>query len=314
MIKYSLKRLLYMIPVTIAVVAIVFLIMYMTPGDPVALMLGVDATPELIQETRESLGITRPFLVQFGDYVLNLFKGDFGISWYTGEPVAKRLFASIPYTMILTFAGMMVAVIVSIPLGVLAAVRQNSVADYAVSFFAICGVSAPSFWVGIMLILLFAVNWQLLPAAGVDTWKGYILPTVTMGFNMLASVTRTQRSSMLEVLRQDYVRTAKAKGVSNFSATYKHALRNAIIPAVTVAGINFGTLMAGSVAIETVFAIPGVGRLMIDSIKLHDTPTVLGSMVFVALMVSIINLVVDLLYALIDPRIKAQYLRKGGSK
>lgn len=165
-----------------------------------------------------------------------------------------------------------------------------------------------------MLILLFAVDWQLLPAAGVDSWVGFILPTITMSFNMLASVTRTQRSSMLEVLRQDYVRTARAKGVSNFSATYKHALRNAIIPAITVAGINFGTLMAGSVAIETVFAIPGVGRLMVDSIKLHDTPTVLGSMVFVAVMVSIINLTVDLLYALIDPRIKGQYLREGGSK
>lgn len=314
MIKYSLKRLGYMIPVTIAVVFIVFLIMYLTPGDPVALMLGADATPDLIEQTREDLGITRPFLVQFGSYVVNLFQGDFGISWYTGEGVAKRLFSSIPYTLTLTFAGMFIAVIISIPMGVIAAVKQNSIGDYAISFFAICGVSAPSFWVGIMLILLFAVNLAWLPAAGVDTWQGYILPSITMGFNMLASVTRTQRSSMLEVLRQDYVRTAYAKGVSKFNATYKHALRNAIIPAVTVAGINFGTLMAGSVAIETVFAVPGVGRLMVDSIKLHDTPTVLGSMVFVAIMVSVINLCVDILYALIDPRIKAQYLRKGGSK
>ena len=314
MLKYSLKRLLYMIPVTIAVVFIVYLIMYLTPGDPVALMLGADASPELIQETREALGITKPFLVQFGNYVLHLFRGDFGISWYTGEGVASRLFAAIPYTLILTFAGMFVAVLISIPMGVLAAVHQNSFLDYLVSVFAICGVSAPSFWVGIMLILLFAVSMGVLPSAGVDSWVGFILPTITMSFNMLASVTRTQRSSMLEVLRQDYVRTARAKGVSNFNATYVHALRNAIIPAITVAGINFGTLMAGSVAIETVFAIPGVGRLMIDSIKLQDTPTVLGSMVFVAVMVSIINLAVDLLYALVDPRIKAQYLREGGSK
>jgi len=303
-----------MIPVTIAVVFIVYLIMYLTPGDPVALMLGAEATPELIQETREALGITKPFLTQFTNYVVNLFQGDFGVSWYTGREVAERLFASIPYTLILTFSGMFVALICSIPMGVMAAVKQNTPVDYIVSVLAICGVSAPSFWVGIMLILLLAVEFQLLPSAGIDGWTSYIMPTLTMGFNMLASVTRTQRSSMLEVLRADYIRTAKAKGVSNFNATYKHALRNAIIPAITVAGINFGTLMAGSVAIETVFAIPGVGRLMIDSIKLHDTPTVVGCMVFVALMVSIINLVVDLLYAFIDPRIKAQYIREGGSK
>ncbi|MBQ4504941.1 MAG: ABC transporter permease [Firmicutes bacterium] len=314
MVKYSLKRLVYMIPVTIAVVFIVYLIMYLTPGDPVALMLGAEATPELIQETREALGITKPFLTQFTNYVVNLFQGDFGVSWYTGREVAERLFASIPYTLILTFSGMFVALICSIPMGVMAAVKQNTPVDYIVSVLAICGVSAPSFWVGIMLILLLAVEFQLLPSAGIDGWTSYIMPTLTMGFNMLASVTRTQRSSMLEVLRADYIRTAKAKGVSNFNATYKHALRNAIIPAITVAGINFGTLMAGSVAIETVFAIPGVGRLMIDSIKLHDTPTVVGCMVFVALMVSIINLVVDLLYAFIDPRIKAQYIREGGSK
>ena len=303
-----------MIPVTIAVVFIVYLIMYLTPGDPVALMLGAEATPELIQETREALGITKPFLTQFTNYVVNLFQGDFGVSWYTGREVAERLFASIPYTLILTFSGMFVALICSIPMGVMAAVKQNTPVDYIVSVLAICGVSAPSFWVGIMLILLLAVEFQLLPSAGIDGWTSYIMPTLTMGFNMLASVTRTQRSSMLEVLRADYIRTAKAKGVSNFNATYKHAVRNAIIPAITVAGINFGTLMAGSVAIETVFAIPGVGRLMIDSIKLHDTPTVVGCMVFVALMVSIINLVVDLLYAFIDPRIKAQYIREGGSK
>jgi len=302
-----------MIPVTIAVVFIVYLIMYLTPGDPVALMLGAEATPELIQETREALGITKPFLTQFTNYVVNLFQGDFGVSWYTGREVAERLFASIPYTLILTFSGMFVALICSIPMGVMAAVKQNTPVDYIVSVLAICGVSAPSFWVGIMLILLLAVEFQLLPSAGIDGWTSYIMPTLTMGFNMLASVTRTQRSSMLEVLRADYIRTAKAKGVSNFNATYKHALRNAIIPAITVAGINFGTLMAGSVAIETVFAIPGVGRLMIDSIKLHDTPTVIGCMVFVSVMVSIINLLVDLLYALIDPRIKAQYL-KGGKK
>ena len=302
-----------MIPVVIAVIFLVYGIMYMTPGDPVAVMLGADATPELIQETREKLGITDPFLVQFGNYVKNLFTGHFGTSWYTGRDVSERLFAAIPYTITLSLLAMLVALALSIPMGVLAAVKHNSLGDYCISIFAMIGVSAPTFWVGTMLMLLCCLGWGILPSAYDGTWKSYVLPTITQGFNMLASVTRTQRSSMLEVLSADYIRTARAKGVSNFSATYKHALRNAIIPSITVAGLNFGTLVGGAVAIETVFAIPGVGRLMIDSIKLHDTPTVIGCMVFVSVMVSIINLLVDLLYALIDPRIKAQYL-KGGKK
>ncbi len=309
MIKYSLKRLLYMIPVTVAVIFIVYLIMYLTPGDPVALLLGADATPELIVETRQKLGITDPFFVQLGRYIWNLIHGDFGMSWYTGNPVSERLFAAIPYTVTLSLLGMLVALIISVPLGVIAAVRRNSVWDYSISVFAMIGVSAPTFWVGTMLILLFALEWKMLPSAFNNDWTSFILPTITQGFNMLASVVRTQRSSMLEVLSSDYVRTARAKGVSHFSATYKHALRNAVLPSITVAGLNFGQLVGGSVAIETVFAIPGVGRLMIDNIKLHDTPTVIGCMVFVSVMVSIINLLVDILYGLIDPRIKAQYVK-----
>lgn len=301
-----------MIPVTIAVIFIVYLIMYLTPGDPVALLLGADATPELIVETREKLGISDPFFVQFGRYLWNLLHGDFGMSWYTGNPVSERLFAAIPYTVKLSLGAMLVALIISVPFGVIAAVKRNTVADYAISVFAMIGVSAPTFWVGTMLILLFALDWRLLPSAFDGTVQSYILPIITQGFNMLASIVRTQRSSMLEVLSSDYIRTARAKGVSHFSATYKHALRNAVLPSITVAGLDFSLLVGGSVAIETVFAIPGVGRLMIDNIKLHDTPTVIGCMVFVSVMVSIINLLVDILYGLIDPRIKAQYLK--GSK
>ncbi len=312
MLKYSLKRFLYMIPVTIAVIFIVYLIMYLTPGDPVALLLGGDATPELIVETREKLGITDSFFVQFGRYLWNLLHGDFGMSWYTGNPVSERLFAAVPYTVKLSLGAMLLALVISIPFGVIAAVKRNTIADYSISVFAMIGVSAPTFWVGTMLILLFSLEWRALPSAFDGTWRSYILPTITQGFYLLASIVRTQRSSMLEVLSSDYIRTARAKGVSHFSATYKHALRNAVLPSITVAGLDFGMLVGGSVAIETVFAIPGVGRLMIDNIKLHDTPTVIGCMVFVSVMVSIINLLVDILYGLIDPRIKAQYL-KGSS-
>lgn len=283
--------------------------MYLTPGDPVALLLGSDATPELIAETRDTLGITDPFFIQFGRYLWNLLHGDFGTSWYTGNPVSERLFAAIPYTVILSLGAMIVAIVISVPLGIIAAVRRNTVADYTISTFAMIGVSAPTFWIGIMLILLFALNLGILPSAYDGSVKGLILPTITQGFNMMASIVRTQRSSMLEVLNADYIRTARAKGVSHFSAIYKHALRNAVLPSITVAGLDFSLLVGGSVAIETVFAIPGVGRLMIDNIKLHDTPTVIGCMVFVSIMVSIINLLVDLLYAMVDPRIRAQYIK-----
>ncbi len=313
MIRYSFKRILYMIPVTIAVIFLVYLIMYLTPGDPVALLLGGDATPELIAETRQKLGITDPFLVQFGRYLWNLLHGDFGMSWYTGRPVAERLFSAIPFTVTLSLCSMLVALLISVPLGILAAVNRNTVSDYVISVFAMIGVSAPTFWVGTMLLLWFSLGLRMLPSAYDGTWRSMVLPTITQGFNMLASIVRTQRSSMLEVLSSDYIRTARAKGVSRFSATYKHALRNAVLPSITVAGLDFSLLVGGSVAIETVFAIPGVGRLMIDNIKLHDTPTVIGCMVFVSVMVSIINLLVDILYGLIDPRIKAQYLRGAGN-
>lgn len=302
-----------MIPVTIAVIFLVYLIMYLTPGDPVALLLGGDATPELIAETRQKLGITDPFLVQFGRYLWNLLHGDFGMSWYTGRPVAERLFSAIPFTVTLSLCSMLVALLISVPLGILAAVNRNTVSDYVISVFAMIGVSAPTFWVGTMLLLWFSLGLRMLPSAYDGTWRSMVLPTITQGFNMLASIVRTQRSSMLEVLSSDYIRTARAKGVSRFSATYKHALRNAVLPSITVAGLDFSLLVGGSVAIETVFAIPGVGRLMIDNIKLHDTPTVIGCMVFVSVMVSIINLLVDILYGLIDPRIKAQYLRGAGN-
>lgn len=313
MIRYSFKRILYMIPVTIAVIFLVYLIMYLTPGDPVALLLGGDATPELIAETRQELGITDPFLVQFGRYLWNLLHGDFGMSWYTGRPVAERLFSAIPFTVTLSLCSMLVALLISVPLGILAAVNRNTVSDYVISVFAMIGVSAPTFWVGTMLLLWFSLGLRMLPSAYDGTWRSMVLPTITQGFNMLASIVRTQRSSMLEVLSSDYIRTARAKGVSRFSATYKHALRNAVLPSITVAGLDFSLLVGGSVAIETVFAIPGVGRLMIDNIKLHDTPTVIGCMVFVSVMVSIINLLVDILYGLIDPRIKAQYLKGAGN-
>ena len=296
-----------MIPVVVAVIFLVYGIMYMTPGDPVAVMLGADATPELIQETREKLGITDPFLVQFANYVKNLFTGHFGTSWYTGRDVSERLFAAIPYTIKLSLLAMLVALVLSIPMGVLAAVKHNSLGDYTISIFAMIGVSAPTFWVGTMLMLLCSLSWGILPSAYDGTWKSYVLPTITQGFNMLASVTRTQRSSMLEVLSADYIRTARAKGLSERVVILKHALKNALIPVITVVGLQIGLLFGGAILTETVFAWPGVGRLMIDSIRAKDTPVVQGGVIFTASIFVFINLLVDILYAYVDPRVKAQY-------
>ena len=304
MIKYSLKRLLYMIPVTVAVIFIVYLIMYLTPGDPVALLLGADATPELIVETRQKLGITDPFFVQLGRYIWNLLHGDFGMSWYTGNPVSERLFAAIPYTVTLSLLGMLVALIISVPLGVIAAVRRNSVWDYSISVFAMIGVSAPTFWVGTMLILLFALEWKMLPSAFNNDWTSFILPTITQGFNMLASVVRTQRSSMLEVLSSDYVRTARAKGVSELMVVVKHALKNALTPVITYLGPLVAGLLTGSFVVEKVFSIDGIGRYFVQMVSDRDYNMIMGIVIFYGAFVVICNLVSDILLAVVDPRVR----------
>lgn len=305
-----------MIPVTIAVIFIVYLIMYLTPGDPVALLLGSDATPELITETREKLGITDPFLVQFGRYLWNLLHGDFGMSWYTGNPVSERLFAAIPYTVRLSLGAMLVALIISVPLGVMAAVKRNSIADYAISIFAMIGVSAPTFWVGTMLILLFALDWRLLPSAFDGTFKSFILPTITQGFNMLASIVRTQRSSMLEVLSADYIRTARAKGAKAIGAKdhtiiFKHLLLNCMAPILVQYALAIGSRI---LSVSTLSYIgmgiqaptPDWGN-MLSGARAYirgNAYLVLGPGIALLLTISAFNLIGDGLRDALDPRLK----------
>lgn len=308
MLKYIVKRIFSLIPVMLGVAFIVFTLLYLTPGDPARIVLGEQATAEAIQEFREKEGLNDPFLVQFGNYVWKaVTKGDIGRSYMTRRSVANEIMNAFPSTLKLALCCVVVAVILGIPIGILSAIRQNSFFDNITRFLAILGLSMPVFWQGILLILLFSVYLRWLPASGFKTWASLVLPTLTLASHPLATITRMTRSSMLEVVRQDYIRTARAKGQTEKVVIWRHALGNALIPIVTVIGLQFGTLLAGAVLTESIFSIPGVGRLMVDAIKMRDYPVVQGSVLFIAIAFSFVNLLVDLVYAWVDPRIRAEY-------
>jgi len=312
MIKYILKRLIAMIPVIVALTFVVFSIMYMTPGDPTVQILGNEYTAESSAKLKAELGLDRPFIVQYFNYLIGLLQGNFGMSYIYRSPVVDHLSARFPNTFIVVIAAMVFCVGVGLPIGVLSATKPNSFLSNIAMVLSLLGVSLPIFWLGLLLILLFAVRLELLPPYGLDEgFKSIILPAVTLGANYMANVMRTTRSSMLEEIRQDYVRTAMAKGVPKRSVIRQHALPNAMMPTITVVGMNIGALLGGVVLTETVFSIPGTGRFLVESIKSRDTPCVLGCLVIMALCVAISNLIVDLIYAYIDPRIKAQYAGGG---
>ncbi len=305
--KYILKRLLMLIPVLIGVSFLVFTIMSLTPGDPAQLILGENAPRESIHKLREEMGLNKPFLLQYTTFVKKAVTGDFGKSYTSGRPVFDDIFARFPNTLLLAILGMLIAIAIGIPIGIISATKQYSAVDSISMFGALLGVSMPLFWLGLMLILLFSVNLKLLPSGGFEDITSVILPSITLGVGSAAIITRMTRSSMLEVVRQDYIRTARAKGVTEKVVIRKHALKNALIPVITVIGLQFGGLLGGAVLTETVYSWPGVGRMMVDAIREKDTPTVLGAVVFLAAVFSVVNLIVDIIYAYIDPRIKSQY-------
>ena len=307
MLKYILKRLLMAIPVLLGVTFIVFTIMSFTPGDPVQTMLGDNYSQEAYDEITEELGLNDPFLVRYVNYVVGLVQGDMGVSYSTKRAVSDEIFARFPATVRLAGAAIFLAVVFGIPLGVISATKQYSFFDSGSMFVALVGVSMPNFWLGIMLILLFAANLGLLPASGDKGFLALILPAVTLSANSLATITRMTRSSMLETIRMDYIRTARAKGLRESRVIIHHALRNAMIPVITSVGLQFGFALSGAVLVETVFSWPGIGRLLVDTIKLKDTPVVLGVVVVMAASFTVINLVIDILYACFDPRIRTQY-------
>lgn len=297
-----------LIPVMLGVSFIVFTMMYFTEGDPAKIMLGEQAAEKDIIALRQELGLDDPFLIQYGRYVKNaVIHQDLGRSYLTGRPVINEITARFPNTLKLAGLGVLIAVAIGVPVGIISATRQYSIFDNVAMMIALIGVSMPNFWQGILLILLFSIRLEWLPSSGFSTWKHMILPAITLGTSSAAIITRMTRSSMLEVIRQDYIRTARAKGLKESAVINHHALKNALIPVITVIGLQFGFLLGGAVLTETVFSISGLGRLMVEAIQRRDYMVVQGSVLFIAITFSVVNLGVDILYAYVDPRIKSQY-------
>ena len=301
--RYFTVRFLQMLFAVWAVATLVFLFLQLT-GDPMELLAPEDMTEAQVEELRRAYGLDRPIHVQYLVYMKNLLKGDLGISWTSGEPALSLLAQRFPATLKLVLAALFIAVALGLPAGVLAAIRADSLLDRALRFLSVIGISAPTFWIGIMLILVFSVTLGWLPSAGAHSWKHYILPAVTLSFYRIALFLRMIRSTMLDVLSQDYVRTARAKGLPERVVVYKHALRNALIPFVTLVGLQFGHLMAGAVVTEWIFAWPGMNRLALNALFTEDRPVILAFVVLTAVIFAAVNFVVDVLYGLIDPRVR----------
>ncbi|MGX7109030.1 ABC transporter permease [Facklamia miroungae] len=309
MLKYILKRLLYLIPVILGVSFIVFALLYITPGDPARNALGPSASEAAVKALRLEMGLEDPFLVQFGRYIKNVFtKLDLGTSYITKSSVAAEIFNRAGSTIKLAFLSITFAVLLGIPIGIICAIKQYSIFDNIAMIFALIGISMPVFWLGLLLIMLFSVRLGWFPSSGFSMPSQMVLPAVALGSQSVSVITRMTRSSMLEVIRQDYIQTAKAKGQRQNVVVWKHALGNALIPIITIVGTQFGQLMGGALMTEVIFSIPGIGRLMVDSIKMRDMPMVLGCVLFVAVTFSIVNLIVDILYTYVDPRIKTKYV------
>lgn len=307
---YIVRRILIMIPTLLGVALLVFAMTRLASGDPARQLAGADASPEEVAEIRHDLGLDRPLPVQFGSYIVSVAQGDLGRSLLTNRPVANELISRFPTTLRVTTIAMMLALIAGLPLGVLAATRRHSMVDAGATTIALVGVSMPLFWTAIMGILLFSVRLQWLPVGGlhgsvfsVEGFKSYILPCVTLALTPIALIARLTRASTLEVLNREYVVVARAKGLAERGVIIRHVLRNALLPVLTYVGLQFGFLLGGAVVTETIFALPGVGRLIITSISQRDYPMIQGAVLMIAVIFLTINLIVDVLYALIDPRV-----------
>ncbi len=303
LVKYSIKRLLMLIPVILGVTLILYYVMALAPGNPALQILGADASPEQIEALEKEMYLDQPILVQYGNYIWNVLHLDFGTSWVSGYNVLDVFWERLPNTLLLAFIATLWAVALGIPMGIYAAVRQYSVFDYGSMVVAMLLFSFPAFWLGIMCQILFCLILQWLPATGIGTWKHLVLPSLILGANTLASMIRMSRTSMLDVLKQDYIRTARAKGVSKRDVLIHHGVRNSLIPVITQIGISFAGCIGGAVVTETVFTIPGIGSMLINAVKARDIPVVMGTVIFIAAMVGVINLIVDLICARVDPRI-----------
>ena len=303
MLKYIISKLISLIVILFAVSILVFLMVHLIPGDPVLNMLGLQAPPEAVQATRDKLGLNDPLPVQYRNFVANIMQGDFGVSIRTKKPVLDEILGRYRYTLILAVGGTLVAALVGIIIGIVSAVKQNKFLDNFLMVFSLLSVSTPSFFLAILFILVFSLYLGWFPSIGMYSAKHYVLPIFALGMQSVGLIARMTRSAMLEVLREDYVRTALAKGVPRYRVIMHHALRNALIPIITILGLRFGGLLAGSALIESVFAIPGIGRLMIDAVLTRDYPVVQSTVLVMSSTFVIINSIVDILYRFVDPRI-----------
>ena len=303
--RYILKRLAVFPLALLVISAIVFLMLYMLPGDPAEALLGPNVvSAEQVEQLREQLGLNDPLYVQYGRFISDALQGDFGRSLRSRRPVFEELLSQLPATLELTFGALILAIAIGFPLGLLSALRPNTWIDSLSMLIAVAGLAMPSFWLCLLLIFLFSVHLGWLPATGQGGWERLVLPVFALGYYAASLIARLVRSAVLEVLRQDYVTTARAKGLANSIVMYRHVLRNALIPVITILGVQFGFLLGGTVVIETIFGRPGIGRLLVDAILYQDYRVVQATIIFIATGFLTANLVVDITYGLIDPRIR----------
>ncbi len=314
MARYIVKRLLMLIPVLLGISLVVLILIDITPGDPARLMLGTQATEEQVQELREDLGLNNPLPVRYGQFLWDVIHGDFGTSFTSKRPVFDEMIQRFPYTLTLVTVSLVLSVVLGIPLGVYAATHQNTWKDNGAMFLALFCVSMPSFWFALLLIQRFAVKWRVLPLAGIADWRGWILPAVSMALGLTAIIARQTRSNMLEVIRQDYIVTARAKGLPEGTVIYRHALKNALIPVIMIIGGIFGVLLGGVMISEVIFSIPGLGEYTMTGLFNRNYPVIQGSVLIISTMFAFIILLVDIIFALVDPRIRSQYSKRGTKK
>lgn len=304
------RRLAISVPVLVGVTVLVFLILHLIPGDPAQIMLfGSRPTPQQIEQLRSQLGLNQPLPVQYWLYLERLAHGDLGQSFITGRPILDEIAQRLPDTLELTLAAMLVAVVIGMPLGIVGGVRPGSWADRLGSGFAVLGVAVPYFWFALVLILLFAVDLRLLPSLGEGSWNAILLPALSLGWGLSAIIARLLRNNLVEIYQQPYMQVARAKGLSERMLLYRHALKNALIPVVTILGLQFGNVLSGAVVVEVIFGRPGIGSYLVQAIQAKDIPVVQSVVLFIAVIYILINLLVDLAYGVLDPRIRLSWAR-----
>ena len=308
MLKYILKRLLLIIPVVIGITLFIYLLLDIGMGDPTALILGPDASAEQVAALRAELGLDKSVFVRYFNYMYNAIQGDLGNSWYNSRPVIDEFLLRLPNTLALAFSALGITIVVGLTFGTLAAVRQNRPIDGITLIFALLFASMPSFWFGLILQIIFCLELQWPPPMGSGTFKHMILPATTLALGTIASQVRMTRSSILDVVNMNYIRTARAKGAGEFRVVFRHVIRNALMPVVTNWGLTFATAFGGTIISETVFSVPGISTFLINAVKVRDIPIVMGTVIIVSVIVALINLIIDIIYAFIDPRVKAGYV------